>query len=74
MRKRLVVLLLSLFLIPTSAVEVEGNIFKLSDEEVAQCRDQGGCALVTKEKLVDAMQRAYDRGASATKAACRTTL
>ena len=47
---------------PALAVQVEGNHLILSPEEVANCVKEGGCVLVTKEYLRDALQAERAKG------------
>lgn len=46
---------------PVVAVEFEGNSIKMSDEEIQACRDGGGCFVVPKDKLIEAMQKVQEQ-------------
>ena len=44
---------------------------RVSAERVAQCEAQGGCALVTRDELVQAISEAMDMAAKDAQSACR---
>ena len=60
---RLMVLLAGLLMVgPAPAYQVEGNVFTLTDQEMAQCRAEGGCVLYSREGLREEMADAYQQG------------
>jgi predicted hydrolase (HD superfamily) len=48
-----------------AAAQAQESGISLSDEVRAACDSQGGCALLTKEKYEEEMQRAYQAGVEA---------
>lgn len=44
---------------------------RVSAERVAQCEAQGGCALVTRDELVKALQEAMEMATKEAQSACR---
>jgi len=48
-----------------------GEPVNVSDEDMARCDAEGGCALVTKAALKRVMGEAFDAGVAACKAADR---
>ena len=60
---RLIVLLAGLLMVgPAPAYQVEGPVFTLTDQEMAQCRAEGGCVLYSREGLREEMADAYQQG------------
>lgn len=47
---------------PMLAYEIEGNSIILTDAEVRQCVEQGGCRLITKAWLAGLVQAVKDQG------------
>lgn len=54
--KRLAVILLACLTMPAPALEVSGRVLTLTEDEIEQCRDGGGCVFVTREKLLEAIE------------------
>ena len=48
--------LLGLALPEAQALEQQGRVLTLTPEELASCREEGGCVLVTKGALLKALQ------------------
>lgn len=56
------VLLACLFVAGASAVETRhGTVVTLTDDEAEQCEAGGGCVFVTREKMIDAIEKAAKR-------------
>ena len=49
---------LMLVFAPAMAVQVEGNRFTLSPEEVTRCNAEGGCAVITRAQFGAAIDNA----------------
>lgn len=63
--------------VPAPALEMEGNVIRLSDEEVAMCEAEP-CLLVSKAKLrlhlAEAVTQAFEEGRRYERATCPNKL
>lgn len=42
---------------PISAIEIDGKVITLDDEEYAVCQEEGGCFVITKQGLQEQIER-----------------
>ena len=49
--KHAYILLVALMAGPAAPFERDGNTITFSDEEVSDCKDQGGCVMITRDRL-----------------------
>ena len=61
MKSILVLCALFLAIAPVTAIQVEGNVFTLTDEEMSECVSGGGCVFATKQQIFNAMKSVHDR-------------
>lgn len=47
---------------PLCALEVKDNTITLTDNEVQMCKDSGGCGVVTRDGLMQALKESHDVG------------
>lgn len=54
--KRATLLLLACLTLPAPAMEMEGNVLTFTDAERVQCAAGGGCVVVTRARLREAIE------------------
>jgi hypothetical protein len=42
---------------PVVAIQQAGNVVTLTDDEIAHCREGGGCVVMTRSALLDALRQ-----------------
>jgi hypothetical protein len=59
--KLAIFLSLCLVTAPVVAIQQEGNTFTLSDEEMAECIEGGGCVFATRQQIIEAMKSVHEK-------------
>ena len=54
--KRLALILLACLTLPAPAMEMEGNVITLSDHDMQECHEGGGCVVVSRQQILDAIE------------------
>ena len=54
--KRAALLLLACLTLPAPAIEIEGRVWTLTESEEARCAAGGGCVVVTRARLREAIE------------------
>lgn len=74
MRKAAALIAASLIAMPTAGIEVEGRVWKLSEEEAATCAAEGDCHVFTGTALANLQLKAYRIGYEQAAKNCGTRL